>query len=501
MNITDLIWRNARTFPQRQALVYDGQTASYRELTEAAERVAARFAVAGIRRGDCVALSTRNPATYLTMVLALARMGAISTPFPTESPQSAITELLRRHSVVAVVQGAANPWRCEALPQLRYVDIQGLFASAPDQPLAAVPVADDVDDKPWHFALSSGTTGVPKSMPKTHLSQNVEFMLASRSLLQSEERVLVFIALGVNQGLKSSMRALMVGATLVLTQNPAAENFFGLVQRERPQRVVTSTALAGRMVAYAAQNLPNSRELCASVKTLVVAGSAAPPALRAGIEQFICPELEINYGSTEIGSMAVANRQTLNDRPESAGRLYPWIYAQSVDDSDVPLPAGTQGILRFKSCVMPDAYWNDEEATARVFRHGWFYPGDTGSIDSAGYVTLAGRVDHVLNLGGVKLDPVLVEQVLNSHPAIFESAVIAAALAEASKPVLVALVVTRMPFDVQEMKQFCRERLTAQFVPEFFAAVKELPKNTAGKIRRTELSASVRLNAGTSQQA
>jgi acyl-CoA synthetase (AMP-forming)/AMP-acid ligase II len=54
---------------------------------------------------------------------------------------------------------------------------------------------------------------------------------------------------------------------------------------------------------------------------------------------------------------------------------------------------------------------------------------------------------------------------------------------------------------VHEMKQFCRERLTAQFVPEFFAAVKELPKNTAGKIRRTELSASVRLNAGTSQQA
>jgi long-chain acyl-CoA synthetase len=501
LNITDSIWRNAHAFAQRPAVIYEGQVATYRVFIETAERIAARLVAAGIGRGDCVALSSRNPAAYLTMTLALARIGAISMPFLEGSPDTIVANVLRRHSAVAVVQDSANPWRCEALPELRYLTLLELFAPDPDRLLAPAPVADDVDNDVWQFIMSSGTTGIPKTIPKTHRLKNLEYLTVQNSVMHGEERIMVFLTLTVEFGLKAAIRALMVGSAVVLTPNASPENFFALVQREQPRRAVTSTGFAAKLIAYAAAKLPNARQLCASMQTFIIGGSAASPALVRGIHEYICPQLEISYGSTEIGGMALATNQTLTDRPEAAGRLQPWVHGQAVDDQHRPLPKGEAGILRFKIYAMPMGYLNDDEANARVFRDGWFYPGDTGAVDDQGYVTLAGRVDHLMNLGGVKINPLQIEAVLDTHPGILESAVFAASPPEGGKPFLVAVVVPRAELQMQELKQFCSERLAPQCIPQIIATVKELPKNAGGKVIRAALSDLVRLPPGPIVQA
>jgi acyl-coenzyme A synthetase/AMP-(fatty) acid ligase len=139
---------------------------------------------------------------------------------------------------------------------------------------------------------------------------------------------------------------------------------------------------------------------------------------------------------------------------------------------------------------MTNAYLKDEAATARAFRGGWFYPGDIGALDGAGFLTLAGRVDHLLNVGGDKIDPYEIEAVLNTHPAITESAVVAVPN-ESGNLVAVAAVVASGAYDDEELKRMCRERLGQRCVPKRVVTLPALPKNAGGKIMRAQLTATI----------
>jgi acyl-coenzyme A synthetase/AMP-(fatty) acid ligase len=139
-------------------------------------------------------------------------------------------------------------------------------------------------------------------------------------------------------------------------------------------------------------------------------------------------------------------------------------------------------------------YLGDPDATERAFRDGWFYPGDTGSLDNAGYLTLTGRVDERLNLGGNKIDPIAIEAVLDAQPGIEESAVVAVQ-PKAGRPVLVAVVVAAAPIDEAVLKKMCGERLGVHCVPARIVMAQSIPRNSGGKIMRKEIADMLALRA------
>src|SRR6185436_651585 len=130
----------------------------------------------------------------------------------------------------------------------------------------------------------------------------------------------------------------------------------------------------------------------------------------------------------ETGLTALGDPQLRRTRPDVTGRLAPWIEAQAVDESDRPLPDGEGGILRYRSPHFVREYYDDPEASARAFRGGWFYPGDIGTV-AGRLLTLHSRVDDVINLGGLKVNPNSVEAVLVQHPGVAEAGVFATARA------------------------------------------------------------------------
>jgi acyl-coenzyme A synthetase/AMP-(fatty) acid ligase len=211
------------------------------------------------------------------------------------------------------------------------------------------------------------------------------------------------------------------------------------------------------------------------------------PALRQFIETRICPTLEVSYGSTEAGLIASIDRHIYREQPECHGRLRPWVVAQAVDDHDTPVPAGMIGLLRFQSPLAVSAYAGDPEVSGRVFRGGWFYPGDRGSIDAAGYLKLAGRADHVLNVDGEKVDPTLIESVLDSYPGITESAVIALPIGESGRRILIAAIVSSGAIDGAALQRHCAQRLDSSCVPVRLILRETLPKNAGGKLMRDAL--------------
>jgi acyl-CoA synthetase (AMP-forming)/AMP-acid ligase II len=160
--------------------------------------------------------------------------------------------------------------------------------------------------------------------------------------------------------------------------------------------------------------------------------------------------------------------------------------------------------MRVRSPLLVSGYFGDPQTTARAFRDGWFYPGDAGVIDEAGYLTLSGRIDDLLNLGGNKVDPFTIEAVLDAQPGVQESAAVAVQ-ANNGTMVLVAVVVASGPIDMDSLKQACARRLRPSSVPARIVTAKRLMRNPGGKIMRKEMAAllaasaaAMRDNAGAS---
>jgi len=492
MNITNTIWRNCNAHPDRIAILHEGHPVSYRALRARVELASARLAATGVTRGDVVALSIYNNMSHLIVLLAVARLGAVAMPLNRYKK-----ELPEENRIHSIVLDKDDGWRSGNLPALRYLEAHKLLASpVQGERLDVPPVAQDLDEQLWLIAHTSGTTGRPKKNPHTHARGALSASLSPRVSQDNEERVFLLTSLGVEYGIDIIMRHLYYGTTTVLMQSIKPEDFFAVVQRDRPTRVVTTTGTASMLVAHAAKALPESLKICASIRCMEVAGSFVPPALREGIEQRICSRVEVRYGSTEVSLLALSTPETRAARPDSVGRLVNWVQAEAVDENDQPLPYGQRGVLRFKSPTLATGYLDDEEATARTFRNGWFYPGDTGLVGTAGYLFLTGRIDEVLNLGGEKIDPRLIEELLEEQPEIIGSAVVVVNL-DTGIPVLVAAVEALAPFDAEALKRLCRKRLGSQYMPYAIVQIDALPRNETGKVIRSALAAHIKISPGT----
>ena len=177
----------------------------------------------------------------------------------------------------------------------------------------------------------------------------------------------------------------------------------------------------------------------------------------------------------------------------AVGFVLPGINVQVVDEGATPLPRGTEGILRIKSEYGAREYLDDPEESARVFRDGWFYPGDLGYLTEQNMLVISGRSKTVINVGGEKVNPERIEEVLSAHPSVQQAAVLAVNNERGADEVC-ALIVPRSPLVAQDLKAFCSEKLPSRFVPTRFISVSNLPRNEMGKIERLKLLDFVKAN-------
>jgi acyl-CoA synthetase (AMP-forming)/AMP-acid ligase II len=176
------------------------------------------------------------------------------------------------------------------------------------------------------------------------------------------------------------------------------------------------------------------------------------------------------------------------------GRIVPGLDARVTDDEDRPLPPGTIGNLGFRAPWIPQGYVGNPQATAEHFRDGWFYPGDVGTVDSEGWVSIQGRRDDVINFGGVKLLPADLEAVLGEHPDVADAAVVGVPHPMAGT-VPVALVVLRRPLAPEALMKFCRSRIDGSRLPVAVVPVPRILRSPDGKILRARLLEEYRLAA------
>ncbi len=218
-----------------------------------------------------------------------------------------------------------------------------------------------------------------------------------------------------------------------------------------------------------------------------MSGSAPLPlAILEGFEKkFNCVILE-GYGLSEASAVLTSHFQGIPRKAGSVGKPIPGVELLIVDENDQPVPVGEVGEVIARGPNIMKEYYNMPEETHQALRGGWLRTGDMGRFDEDGYVYIVERKKDLIIRGGFNVYPRDIEEVLNRHPAVIESAVVGIPSERMGEEVK-AFVVTRSDVDAETLKAYCREWLANYKTPSEIEFVSSLPRNAVGKIDKKEL--------------
>ncbi len=466
MDFAKLVVYQARAHLDEPAVAFPGGVATYRVLAGAMLTAADRIAGLGLKPGAIVGIDVRNPLHHIILMFALNLRGvasaSVQTAFSVE--QSGLSP-----AAILVDSHATHP------AGLRLVSIdESWFTVDPETPpdfvrLLAMPGFAD-ENAVMRVIFSSGTTGVPKSAGITSKVLASRFNHSLFVIPGGAVRSLTLLGMSTLGGFLSPIWALGTGGVACFAGNPAEALH---VCRIFNVDVLTVAVLQLQAVLKALGTAPPP-----PLKRVIAGGSKISQELLKEARARLCANLTFSYGSSEAGIVAIADGGLLEGIEGAAGFVLPWIELEVVDEDGKRLPPGTEGILRTRSEELAH-YVIDHPDNALLFRDGWFYPGDIGTLRADGLLVVTGRSSEVINRGGAIVAPDLIERVLTSRPEIAEAAAFGIPVSFGVEEIHAAVVV-RGRFDEQELLQFCRERL-ADKAPSRIALVTEIPKSDSGK--------------------
>lgn len=492
MNVVEPILQQARLQPDCPALIGRTRQISYRQLQAQVERIAHQLARAGVSRGQRVGLVMRGGIPHVMSTLAVAYLGGVSVGLPTGRREADRVAVAGQCGLDWVAHNLAADWTLDGMSGR----CLPLHAMAAPEPAAAVPaMACTEPGELWRIGHSSGTTGTPKAIGFTHGEHVLKTMLQGAFFPATpQDRVMIAIGTGLPFAWNYWMRPLYAGAAVVLLDDLDADWVLDQVRLHEPTVLVTTAGTAINLAVALQQPGCGFSEPPQQLRTLIVGGGFLPASARAPLRRRLCPGLSINYGSSEVGLMAVADTALQDSHPASSGRVLPWVELQAVDAEGRVLPAGASGALRARSPTMARGYVAGQDEGGKGFQDGWFYSNDHGAVSAEGLLYLGGRESDVLNLSGFKVNASRIEEVIAQVPGVRECAVLTVP-GRLEAPVLLAAVVSSGPLDAQAIKQRCRDALGGHAVPRFVLPIKALPRNEGGKVDREKLRRRIKTRA------
>ncbi|MBQ0826889.1 acyl-CoA synthetase [Streptomyces tagetis] len=484
--VDGVLRRSARRTPARVAIEYRDRSWTYEELDAAVSRAATVLRERGLSPGDRVAAYGHNSDAYLIAFLACARAGLVHVPVNQNLTGDDLAHILGQSGSALVLTDPALAGRLPAgVPALALRDADDSLlarqagAAAHDGP---EPGGEDL----VQLLYTSGTTALPKGAMMTHRALVHEYLSAITALdLSAGDRPAHALPLYHSaQTHVFLLPYLAVGATGVILDAPDGDVLFDLIEAGR-----VDSLFAPPTVWIGLANRPDfeSRDLTGLRKAYYGASVMPVPVLERLRARL--PELAFYncFGQSEIGPLAtVLGPDEHEGRMDSCGRPVLFVDARVVDEEGADVPDGTPGEIVYRSPQLCEGYWDRPEETAEAFRDGWFHSGDLAVRDADGYLTIVDRVKDVINSGGVLVASRHVEDVLYTHEAVAEAAVVGLP-DERWIEAVTAVVVPRGEVTEEELIAHVRGRLAAFQTPKRVLFAEALPRNASGKILKREL--------------
>lgn len=480
MNLLDAVHDAVKLNPAAPAFLIEGRVITYRNLQTMMHALAREFHNQGIRPGDIVALSMHYRPLHVMAILALARIGAISVPIDLKWNAPKTERMMARFGVVAWITSDDHP----AVGSIKTIRIDQLVQIVN---MADTPFTDYVADGDTLFrmSLTSGKTGDPKGELLSHAYQ-LKRIKQTLYDCDRNSRVMPF-TLNHPMGMTIAIGILTIGGTLVFSSSYGSKDAFIAMNVCGVTHAFLSPVMAAELLTLA----PKEGMVLPTLKHLRLVGGAPSEALLAELFARATPNVFVSYGLTEVGPIAMATPDILEHWPRSAGRIFPWVKLEILDENGYLLPVNTSGEVRVKIDGIPTSYHGDEQTTAQKFRDGWFYTGDIARVTEEGLLFIEGRMDDIVNFGGPKVNLTWVEENLEKHAQVAEAAAFIIE-DETGKPKLAVAVVARSDaFSLADLANDMREVLAGSY-PTHYVILPKLARNPAGKLLRDEVAAEAR---------
>jgi long-chain acyl-CoA synthetase len=508
MVLYDVIAKGASTYPDRPAIIYRETPITYGKLAGMVNRFASALQGVGIGRGERVAILLPNLPHFTISYYGAAAIGAIAVP---ANPLLKAPEL-------AYIWGDAGVKLVVTLPQLldatleaaHQVGIQHvvcvgpreelpdgvrtfdefLSSGSPEPPSVVPPEPND----PAVFIYTSGTTGRPKGAVLSH-----------KNLLTNCRQIQDVLEFGPEDNLLCVLPLFhSFAGTVCQNASLFGGAHFTCLEQFQPARVLDAiektgvTIFPGVPAMYAAilQYASDRPEALSKVRLCVSGGAPMPVALLEAFEKKFNTIIIEGDGPTECSPVTSVNPPKGVRKVGTIGLPLKGVEMRIFDDQDRELPVGEVGEIVVRGDNVMLGYHNQPEATAEAMRNGWYHTGDLGKVDEDGYFSIVDRKKDMLIVGGINVYPREIEELLYTHPAIADAAVVGAP--DPLRGDEVVAVITLKPgaeLTQREVREFCRASLANYKVPRRVIFRDELPRSSTGKVLKRMLRKEMELGS------
>ncbi len=499
----------AALWGRRTCLLHAGRRMRFDELHARVVSLAGALAARGVGPGERVAICMENRAEYLISYFAVPTTGAVFVPLNTFLSTVELAAVLRDCSASTLIVSEGSLTRIASvigdLPDLRRVLVfpgagpaegkpapHGVPVARIDAfgPIDPAPTGRPMDADPEEAAVliyTSGTTGKPKGVMLSHRNLLANARGCIRAVgVTTRDRILVCLPLFHSFTEMVGMLApVLSGMSISLCDRLDRAEIKRTLLWQRP---TLFPAVPAVFAAMSAARVGRLARLANPVRVYISGGAPLSADVLSRFESLYRRPLCEGYGLSEASPVVSFNPPNGLRKPGSVGIPLEGVELRVVDEAGRSLPTGRTGRLLVRGPNVMKGYFGNESETASAVNDGWLDTGDLAHLDRDGFLFIKGRSKEMLIFRGMNVYPREIEEVLESHPAVLEAAVIGVPdTTRGEVPHAFVVMHADRRATETELKRACMERLARYKVPRTITLLSDLPRNPAGKVVKAAL--------------
>ena len=472
------------TFSDKPCLIDPVYTYTYPETVERVRALAAYLQDRGYPAGTTIMIRCTQDSIYILTVLAVQLAGYISVPLEKAASRQRILDILDETKARFFI-GASDP----ELNDVEYINIQEVNRIPPVSAdrVFSLPQREDIAE----ILFSTGTTGKPKGIVMTHGANaaNAENVIYGVGM-KTDNRELIPMPLSHSHGLRRVYANLCNGSTAVIINGVTKiKQMFDMIEEHR----ITSLDLAPSILSIVLKLSKDRLRNYAEQLDYIQLGSAplAENDKDRLLELLPSTRLYNFYGSTESGCSCILDFQEVQNRPNCIGK--PTVNAVfrfvDVNRNEIEATPEHPGLIATAGSMNMKEYLNAPALTDDLCENGYVFTSDLGYRDEEGYIYCLGRIDDVINCGGIKISPEEIETVARRHHFVKDCACVPIqdSMQGQAPKLYLSLAVSEEEYNAAEFRRFLKQNLDGNKIPKKIDIIEEIPRTSNGKIQRKKL--------------